>query len=67
MITHDTIDDQIQLFYKIGLAARIKKDALFDDKISKKIGNELATALANKTTSNCTTLNAVVHYVSANA
>ena len=65
MINHETIEDQIQLFNKIGLAARIKKEALFSSKISKKIDNELRATLLSKTTSNTTTLKALVHYVSA--
>ena len=31
MINYDRIDNQIQLFNKIGLAARIKKEASFDE------------------------------------
>ena len=67
MINYDTIDNQIQLFNKIGLAARIKKEASFDNLISAKIDNELISELKRKTTSNGTTLKAVVHYVSAKA
>ena len=36
MINYDTIENQIQLFNKIGLAARIKKEASFDNLISEK-------------------------------
>lgn len=67
MINYDTIENQIQLFNKIGLAARIKKEASFDNLISAKIDNELISELKRKTTSNGTTLKAVVHYVSAKA
>ena len=67
MINYDTIENQIQLFNKIGLAARIKKEASFDNLISEKIDNELISELKHKTTSNGTTLKAVVHYVSAKA
>ena len=67
MISYDTIENQIQLFNKIGLAARIKKEASFDNLISAKIDNELISELKRKTTSNGTTLKAVVHYVSAKA
>ena len=67
MINYDTIENQIQLFNKIGLAARIKKEASFGNLISAKIDNELISELKRKTTSNGTTLKAVVHYVSAKA
>jgi hypothetical protein len=67
MINYDTIENQIQLFNKIGLAARIKKEASFDNLISEKIDNELISELKDRTTSNGTTLKAVVHYVSAKA
>ena len=67
MINYDRIDNQIQLFNKIGLAARIKKEASFDNLTIEKIENDLFTELTHRTTSNGTTLKAVVHYVSAKA
>ena len=67
MLNFDSIKEQVMLFNKIGLAARLKKEAPFDVKTHRQIDDELAAELIKRTSIKGTSLKATVLYVSANA
>ena len=67
MLNFDPVKEQVRFFNKMGLAARMKKEASFDIEIHEKIDQELETELMKRTDANGTSLKATVYYVSANA
>ena len=67
MLSFDPVKEQVRFFNKMGLAARIKKEASFDIQIHEKIDQELEAELMKRTDANGTSLKATVYYVSANA
>ena len=67
MLSFDPVKEQVRFFNKMGLAARMKKEASFDAQIHEKIDHELEAELIKRTDANCTSLKATVYYVSANS
>ena len=67
MLSFDPVEEQVRFFNKMGLAARMKKEASFDIEIHEKIDQELEIELMKRTDANGTSLKATVYYVSANA
>ena len=67
MLNFDPVKEQVRFFNKMGLAARMKKEASFDIEIHEKIDQELEIELMKRTDANGTSLKATVYYVSANA
>ncbi len=67
MLNFDPVKEQVRFFNKMGLAARMKKEASFDIQIHEKIDQELEAELMKRTDANGTSLKATVYYVSANA
>ena len=67
MLNFDPVKEQVRFFNKMGLAARMKKEASFDIQIHEKIDQELEAELIKRTDANGTSLKATVYYVSANA
>ena len=67
MLSFDPVKEQVRFFNKMGLAARMKKEASFDIEIHEKIDQELEAELMKRTDANGTSLKATVYYVSANA
>ena len=67
MLSFDPVKEQVRFFNKMGLAARMKKEASFDIQIHEKIDQELEAELMKRTDANGTSLKATVYYVSANA
>ena len=66
MLSFDPVEEQVRFFNKMGLAARMKKEASFDIQVHEKIDQELESELIKRTGANGTSLKATVYYVSAN-